>query len=401
MPARLRVLVAGMAIPLALWLALPLLSDAGLSERARSLERQIERKQRQVERKRGRESRLQRQVSRYSRTIGRLQGRISGLQTRESRLQTDLDAKLAELAEIQESLRQERAKLVRLRTRLAAGRRILSARMVELYKAGQPDVVTVILESDGFADLLERSEFLGRVSRQDRRIIERVVADKAQTTRTTKRLAGLEARQTEVAGEILGRRNEVASVREQVTSQRDNFAEARGERNDLLSDTRSSRRKAQDALESLEAENTKVTARIQALTGGGSGGTPGPIRRGSGALIWPINGTVSSPFGMRWGRLHAGIDIPASVGTPIRAADSGRVILTGPQGGYGNYTCIQHSGSMSTCYAHQSSIGVSVGQSVSQGQVIGATGNTGNSTGPHLHFEVRINGSPVDPVGYL
>jgi murein DD-endopeptidase MepM/ murein hydrolase activator NlpD len=400
MPARLRVLLAGMAIPLALWLALPLLSDAGLSERARSLERKIERKQRQVERKRGTESRLQGQISRYGRTIGRLQGRISGLQARESTLQTDLDAKLAELAKVQESLRQERSRLVRLRTRLATGRRILSARLVELYKAGKPDVVTVIIESDGFADLLERSEFLGRVSRQDKRIIERVTSDKAETTRATKRLAGLEARQTEVAGQILARRNDVASVREQVTSQRDNFAEARGERNELLSDTRASRRQAQDALESLEAENAKVTSRIQALTGG-SGGTPGPIRRGSGALIWPINGTISSPFGMRWGRLHAGIDIPASVGTPIRAADSGKVILAGAQGGYGNYTCIQHSGSMSTCYAHQSSIGVSVGQSVSQGQVIGATGNTGNSTGPHLHFEVRINGSPVDPVGYL
>jgi len=401
MPARLRVLLAGMAIPLALWLAFPLLSDAGLSERARSLERQIERKQRQVDRKQGRETRLQRQISRYGRTIGRLQGRISGLQSRENRLQTDLDAKLAELAEIQESLRRERSRLVRLRTRLVTGRKILSERLVELYKAGQPDVVTVILESDGFADLLERSEFLGRVSRQDRRIIARVISDKKEATRTTKRLAGLEARQKVVAGQILGRRNEVASIRGEVTSQRDNFAEARGERRELLSNTRTSRRKAQDSLESLEAENTKVTSRIQALTGGGSGGTAAPIRRGSGALIWPINGTISSPFGMRWGRLHAGIDIPASVGTPIRAADSGKVILAGSQGGYGNYTCIQHSGSMSTCYAHQSSIGVSVGQSVSQGQVIGATGNTGNSTGPHLHFEVRINGTPVDPVGYL
>jgi len=401
MPARLRVLLAGMAIPLALWLTLPVLSDAGLSERARSLERQIDRKQRQVDRKRGRESRLQGQISRYGRTIGRLQGRISGLEAREGRLQTDLDAKLAELAAIQESLRRERSRLVRLRTRLVTGQRTLSARLVELYKAGQPDLVTVILESDGFADLLERSEFLGRVSRQDRRIIERVVSDKKETTRTTKRLAGLDARQTEVAGQILGRRNEVASIRGVVTSQRDNFARARGGRRELLSDTRSSRRQAQDALESLEAENTKVTARIQALTGGGSGGTAAPIRRGSGALIWPVNGTISSPFGMRWGRLHAGIDIPASVGTGIRAADSGKVILAGPQGGYGNYTCIQHSGPMSTCYAHQSSIGVSVGQSVRQGQVIGATGNTGNSTGPHLHFEVRINGTPVDPVGYL
>ena len=93
--------------------------------------------------------------------------------------------------------------------------------------------------------------------------------------------------------------------------------------------------------------------------------------------------------------------MPLPNGTPLRAADGGRVMIAGWTGGYGNYTCIQHTGSMSTCYAHQSSIGVGVGQNVTQGQVIGSSGNTGNSTGPHLHFEVRINGSPVDPMGYL
>ncbi len=104
---------------------------------------------------------------------------------------------------------------------------------------------------------------------------------------------------------------------------------------------------------------------------------------------------------MRWGRLHAGIDIGAAEGTPIRAADSGKVVLLGWTGGYGNYTCVQHSASMATCYAHQSRYGTSMGANVSKGQVIGYVGNTGNSFGAHLHFEVRINGSPVDPMGYL
>jgi murein DD-endopeptidase MepM/ murein hydrolase activator NlpD len=99
--------------------------------------------------------------------------------------------------------------------------------------------------------------------------------------------------------------------------------------------------------------------------------------------------------------MHAGIDIAVPEGTPIRAADSGRVALMGSVGGYGNYTCVQHTASMSTCYAHQSSFATSTGANVSQGQVIGYSGNTGNSTGPHLHFEVRINGTPVDPMGYL
>ena len=104
---------------------------------------------------------------------------------------------------------------------------------------------------------------------------------------------------------------------------------------------------------------------------------------------------------MRWGRLHAGLDIAVPAGTPIRAADSGTVVLMGWTGGYGNYTCIQHTGSLSTCYAHQSSYATSSGASVSQGQVIGYVGCTGHCFGDHLHFETRVNGSPVDPMGYL
>ena len=104
---------------------------------------------------------------------------------------------------------------------------------------------------------------------------------------------------------------------------------------------------------------------------------------------------------MRWGRLHAGVDLAAPEGTPIRAADSGRVVLAAYTGGYGNYTCISHSASLSTCYGHQSRYATSAGASVSKGQVIGYVGNTGNSYGAHLHFEVRVNGTPVDPMGYL
>jgi murein DD-endopeptidase MepM/ murein hydrolase activator NlpD len=104
---------------------------------------------------------------------------------------------------------------------------------------------------------------------------------------------------------------------------------------------------------------------------------------------------------MRWGRLHAGVDIAAPGGTPVRAAKAGTVILLGPVSGYGNYICVGHGGGVSTCYAHLSSYATSQGASVSQGQVIGAVGCTGHCFGDHLHFEVRINGSPVNPAGYL
>jgi murein DD-endopeptidase MepM/ murein hydrolase activator NlpD len=142
-----------------------------------------------------------------------------------------------------------------------------------------------------------------------------------------------------------------------------------------------------DALRQLEREK--------------KGLAPGPIRRGSGDLIWPINGQFTSPFGQRWGRLHAGIDLAAPTGTPIRAAASGQVILAGVTGGYGNYTCINHGKSVSTCYAHQSRLGTTRGAAVKQGEVMGYVGNTGHSFGAHLHFEVRINGKPVDPMDYL
>jgi murein DD-endopeptidase MepM/ murein hydrolase activator NlpD len=104
---------------------------------------------------------------------------------------------------------------------------------------------------------------------------------------------------------------------------------------------------------------------------------------------------------MRWGRMHEGIDIAVPYGTPIHAAASGRVVYSGWMSGYGNLVAIDHGRGLSTAYAHQSSIAASVGQTVSQGQVIGYVGCTGHCFGPHLHFEVRVNGTPVDPLGYL
>jgi len=146
----------------------------------------------------------------------------------------------------------------------------------------------------------------------------------------------------------------------------------------------------------------KIQAQIQASSSTSAAPLPaGPIQGGSGGWIWPVNGSVTSPYGPRWGRMHEGIDISAPAGTPIRAANSGQVILAAPTSGYGNYTCIDHGGGLSSCYAHQSSYATSVGASVSQGDVIGYVGCTGSCFGDHLHFEIRVNGSAVDPLGYL
>jgi murein DD-endopeptidase MepM/ murein hydrolase activator NlpD len=388
---RLRLIALIAALPFSLWLFVPVLSDGA------PLQSRIDEKRREIERKKDREQILTTTISGWTRKIDALQDDITTLQTRQVRIEADLERKRAELARLQDLLREERIRLVKLRARLAESRAALSDRLVELYKADEPDAVTVILESDGFADLLERAEFMQRVSQQDARIIDRVRTAKAAAVEAEHRLDRLETRQRDVTAVVARRHEEVVQVKDQLVSRRQDYSGARATKREALVSTRSDRHALEDHLASLEREQAKIAARLA-----GTGTQPaGPIRQGSGRFIWPLNGTFTSPFGYRWGRLHAGIDIAVPEGTPIRAADSGSVAIAGWTGGYGNYTCINHGGGMSTCYGHQSRIATSVGASVDQGQVIGYSGNTGNSTGPHLHFEVRVNGSPVDPMGYL
>jgi murein DD-endopeptidase MepM/ murein hydrolase activator NlpD len=395
MGRRLSLLLAVAAVPLALWAALPLVSSGDTPQ---ELQRKIERKRAAIQQRKGRERVLTSDISAYTSRIGDLQADITVLQTKQVRLQTNLEAKRAELAQIQEDLRRERLKLARLRERLAEARVLLATRLVEMYKADQPDIVTVVLESDGFADLLERTEFLQRVSDGDARLIERVRGAKAEATATAARLDKLEKRAAEVAQAIEQEVKQVESVKVDLVDRRDRFAAVRSEKAGLLASTRESRHALEDHVESLEREQSAILAKLRSS----SSPAAGPIQHGSGALIWPVSGPITGVFGeSRPGHMHAGIDIAVPIGTPVRAADGGRVAIAGWVGGYGNYTCIQHSGSLSTCYGHQNSIGVSVGQSVSQGQVIGASGNTGHSSGPHVHFETRVNGAPVNPMSYL
>ena len=377
------------ALGLCAYLVLPL---PGLSA---PLSNRIEQKRAEIDHAKQKEGVLTTTIENFSNRIDGLQGEIQATQERLDRAQSSLDRQKNELLEVRDRLEAARDRLERLRSELATARRLLAARLVEIYKSDTPDALTVVLEADGFADLLERAEFLERISDQDREITDRVRGLRDDAQDQAVELAELEEREQLAAERILRERDQIASAQNQLVSSRDQLASARADRRGALTQVRSAKNEALEDLASLEAQQARVAGAIQGAA------PPGPIKQGSGQLVWPVNGPLVSPFGMRWGRLHAGVDIAVPAGTAIRAADSGNVILMGWVGGYGNYTCVQHTASMSTCYAHQSSFATSNGASVSQGQVIGYVGCTGHCFGDHLHFEVRINGSPVDPMGYL
>src|SRR3954469_10966041 len=349
--------------------------------------------------KKAKEGVLTSTITNFNHKISGLQGEIRGLQDRQNRIQESLNQKQAELFATQDKLEKAKDRLARLKIYLARAQKVLAQRLVQMYKDGEPDALTVVLESNGFADLLERTQFLDRITNQDNQIITRVRSLKAQTTKQTKELGTLQKQQKAAAIAIAARRNQVAAVKGKLVSSRSDLQSARDGRQVVLSRVRSTRQRLEGDLSKMQAQ---VAAQLRAAQQRAAVAA-GAVRRGTGSMIWPVNGPITSPFCERraWESCHPGIDIGVSAGTPIRAADSGRVVIAGWTGGYGNYTCIQHTASLSSCYGHQSVIKVSVGQNVSQGQVIGRVGCTGLCFGDHLHFEVRINGVVTNPLNYL
>jgi murein DD-endopeptidase MepM/ murein hydrolase activator NlpD len=401
---RARVAIVALLVPLVLWGLLPMLSEGATpTGKLGRIQHDIQTTQGKIGRRKGTERLLTTQISAYTSKIDRLQGSIGKLEHRQQVAQADLTAKKNELFKIQDDLRTQRRRLVRLKARLAQARVALAQRLTELYTADAPDVVTVILSSHGFQQLLERGEFMQRISEQDQQIIKLVRSAKADATALSLKLAKLEARQQQVTQIVQQRRDEIAQAKQGLINTRVGLAGTRADKRNALTHVRADRHQLEGALSDLKAEQSKIQASLQQA---GSSLPAGAIRQGSGSMIWPVNGPITSPFCERraWEACHPGIDIGVPSGTPIRAALGGKVALlqsAGASGGYGNYTCIQHTATLSTCYAHQSVFKVSLGQTVSQGDIIGLSGCTGLCFGPHLHFEVRINGAVTNPMNYL
>ena len=364
----------------------------------------------------GRIGELQGQASEQSQRAGVLTEELSAVAGRVRVLQAGVEAQQSRLAALEGTLATARARLSTLdRTiieqtsrleRLRGEYRIALARLErrvrELYMTDSPDVLSFVLGTTSFTDILDNLELLGRIGRQDERIAANVktARDGVADARRRTSVARVEAARVESAAAAATA--EQRSVVSQLVASRDALVAARREKSTTLASIQEDRESVLAEIHALEQQSAELADRIRQAQQQGSTSAPSVVPpSGSGLLGWPVSGPVTSGFGPRWGRMHEGIDIAVPVGTPVRAAAAGTVIHADWLGGYGNLVVVDHGGGLSTAYAHNSSFASSVGQAVAAGQVVAYSGNTGNSSGPHVHFEVRVNGSAVDPLGYL
>lgn len=347
---------------------------------------------------------LTEEIAGFSSQIDSYETQVAALRAEERDAEIRLEAKQEELDIAEAEVDKAYKELKILAARLKRSLEVLKERLVAIYQSGSTDMAEIVLTAKDYGDLLQRSEYLRQIQDQDETIVGRV--------------RGLRDEQQAIFVRLKKAKDTIKNSRDQIAAEEANLAATRGaveSQQNKLKDARAERQAAVDKINShvghLSEIEADLQAKIQEQIAAASGLTTlpaGPMSAPSAAgLIWPVSGTLTSGFGGRsspggvGSTYHEGIDISVPEGTPIRAAQGGTVISASYNGGYGNYTCVDHGSGLSTCYAHQSQLGVSSGQSVDQGQIIGYSGNTGASTGPHLHFEVRINGVAQDPLGYL
>lgn len=342
---------------------------------------------------------------------------IEDVSAKLKQIQADLDAANARLqgirnkqAEINAQIAQTQNEIVKMEAYLKTRQNVLNRRVRAIYMHGQLNYLEVILGANSFSDFANRVELLKRIIRSDYNLIleiqkqkAAIEAKKAQLEEDKRQLDALAAEAEKTQKEIAAKKAEQQKVLDAAKS---NKAAAAQMEQDLNAQLASVRNLIQQRLAAAEAARQAAQQAAESDNGGG-GGSDDNYVQGTGAMSWPCSGPITSPFGYRTHPIfgttifHAGIDIGVDYGTPIHAADSGVVVYSGWISGYGNAVIIDHGGGVSTLYGHNQSLAVSEGQSVSKGSVIAYAGSTGNSTGPHCHFEVDVNGSPVNPMGYL
>ncbi|MFM7322241.1 MAG: murein hydrolase activator EnvC family protein [Armatimonadota bacterium] len=271
---------------------------------------------------------------------------------------------------------------------LSEHERRLARRLVANYRQGPVRYLSVLLGARTMGEFVGRASFIRALVRHDARLIAEVGAARDRVLDWKHRVDARARDASRDARRLAQRQEEQSTVM--------------GERRELLSEARDRRREIEAQLAGLEEDSRAIARRLRALSRTAAGRARGG-KRFAGGMVAPVDGGVTSTFGMRFhpilrrSRMHDGVDFSAVSGEPIRAAASGVVVFSGTMRGYGRVVVVDHGGGVSTLYAHCSAILAAEGRDVSRGQVIARVGSTGLSTGPHLHFEMRRNGTPVAP----
>jgi len=347
----------------------------------------------------------QRKLASLRQEIRSTQQRLRQTKHRQRKVSEELRESQENLRNARERLRQTRAQLAYAERDLAdAQRRLdiaqkrlathvsqLRGRLVDIYKYGTASYAVVLLQSNDMWDLTSRGYMLQRIVHHDVDLLNRIKQEKAAIALQTRRLA---ARRDEVARLRVSHERQIVAVTDCLQTQRE-----------IQEALRRDRARLEAALAELEENSREVERMLKAFEARSDIARRIP-KPWLGRFARPVGGRITSHFGTRFHpilrvtKLHTGVDIAAPSGTPIAAVGDGVVVHAGWWGGYGNCVVIAHGNGRSTLYAHCSSLAVPRGARVRKGQIIGRVGSTGFSTGPHLHFEVRMNGRPVNPMSH-
>ena len=380
-------------------------ASGGLYDRKQSIDDELSSVQSKLQQAREREASLSAEIASVTQRIRALETEVGDVSTKLVALEEDLALHQRKLDALTELYEIQTERLAFLRDQYGVAVKRLSTRLVAVYESGEPSTLDVLIDAQSFSDILDQLDYLSSIAAQDRAIVKHVTGARNHMRVLRERTGKTKARVAAVTRVVKIRTEQTRTVKNQLVARQQGLSAARSARRASLADVREDARHYASEAAALQAQSANVAAQIRSAQATVSSSPSysqastdsSPSASG---FIWPVGGPVVSPFGWRWGRMHEGVDIAAGYGSPIAAAASGTVIYAGWMGGYGNLIIIDHGGGIATAYAHQSSFAVGGGP-VSQGQTVGFVGCTGHCFGPHLHFEVRVNGSAVDPLGYL
>jgi len=390
-------LLAPLGLVLALVVVAPAAADDPADEKA-AVDARIASLQSDISASKAQEGVLTSQLSAVTAELESAQEAVDEAEAAVGVLEAELTAARSRLDQLTARLAIQTLRLERLQAEYEKAVSILEARVRAAYIDEPPDMLSFLVSASSFDEVVDNVELLNRIGRQDKRIARQVEHARTRTAVERRATIATKREQAATVSVISAQTDEARTARDRLAGERDRLSTVEDLKQSALTNTRETREEYLHEVDSLLAQSAALAERIRGAQDNGSTTNGEPSAAG---FIWPCDGVVVSGFGMRWGRMHEGIDIGCAYGTPNRAAAAGTVIYAGWLGGYGNLVVVDHGNGLSTAYAHASSILVSVGQSVSQGQTVSLVGSTGNSSGPHLHFEVRVNGVAVDPLPYL